>query len=110
MNQIVLGGGRNLDIAGEATASFGHNSLISKAQNQFLQHHFQLNASTEVESRWSGLMAFTPNHMPIIEQIAENQWAAMGCNGMGVAMGCYVGKRAADQVASSFRKKATKKA
>ena len=89
-NRILLGGGRNLDIAGETTTEHGLNTTIENGLLRFLQHHLLPEALAEhahqlVDQQWSGHMAMTTNHQPAIYQYA-NVYAACCCNGMGVAL------------------------
>jgi gamma-glutamylputrescine oxidase len=36
--------------------------------------------------QWAGIMAFSQNHLPLIQHLSSNVVYAMNCNGMGVSL------------------------
>ncbi|WP_321944286.1 NAD(P)/FAD-dependent oxidoreductase [Paraburkholderia tropica] len=44
------------------------------------------------EYRWAGRVAVTPDAMPHLHRLAPGVWAALGCNGRGVAMSTLMGR------------------
>jgi glycine/D-amino acid oxidase-like deaminating enzyme len=44
------------------------------------------------EYRWAGRVAVTPDAMPHLHRLAPGVWAALGCNGRGVAMSTIMGR------------------
>jgi glycine/D-amino acid oxidase-like deaminating enzyme len=85
-NRILFGGGRQLDFEAECTQDFRQTVLI---QNDLEEKLFQLIApqyAPEIDMRWSGIMAFTSDKRPLIKQLEDQVFAAVTCNGMGVAL------------------------
>lgn len=56
----------------------------------------------EIDRRWAGLMAFTPDGLPIVDHIeqSENVWFGGGFNGHGMPFGPILGKLLAETVTS----------
>lgn len=95
-NQILFGGGRNLDFEGETTTELQTtekiiNNLIEKLQTLIIP-----NQPFEIERSWAGIMAFTPNRKPIVEHYTQNIVVGVALNGMGVAIGSIVGEEVAN--------------
>ncbi|MCS6795989.1 MAG: FAD-binding oxidoreductase [Raineya sp.] len=95
-NQILFGGGRNLDFEGETTTELKTtpniiNNLIEKLQTLIIP-----NQSFEIEQTWAGIMAFTPNRKPVIEYCTQNIVVGVALNGMGVAIGTTVAEEIAN--------------
>lgn len=59
----------------------------------------------EIDRRWAGLMAFTPDGLPIVDHIeqSENVWFGGGFNGHGMPFGPILGKLLAQTVTSGVR-------
>jgi glycine/D-amino acid oxidase-like deaminating enzyme len=87
-NRVLIGGARNSDVAGEETLELETTDAIKNILFRFLQAHVPQAGDFNLDAfeSWSGLMAMHPNKQPLMESIAENAWAAMCCNGMGVAL------------------------
>ncbi len=85
-NRILLGGARNSDFENERTTNLDGSDFIRETLVQFIQKHFDLNSSVEIEQSWSGIMAFTPDKLPICKKVSTNIITAIACNGMGVAL------------------------
>ncbi|HMP94390.1 MAG TPA: FAD-binding oxidoreductase [Phnomibacter sp.] len=90
-NRILLGGARNTAIEAEQTLQIDTSQTVQQALEHFLQLHLPqyftpANTSQQVEMRWSGLMAMTPGKQPVLSETDPGVWAAMCCNGMGVAL------------------------
>lgn len=87
-NRLLIGGARNSDFAAEETLELDTTAFIRHKLYGFLQQHIPAAAAfaqEEFES-WSGLMAMHPTKRPVLEKTAAGAWAAMCCNGMGVAL------------------------
>lgn len=56
----------------------------------------------EIDRRWAGLMAFTPDGLPVVDHIeqSENVWFGGGFNGHGMPFGPIIGKLLADSYTS----------
>lgn len=101
--RLLLGGARNADFAGEQTLEMATSAPIQQALEAFLIRHFPQyftpqNVAAQIAHRWAGLMAMHPQKTPVLAQTAPGLWAAMCCNGMGVALA----PRFAETVASAI--------
>lgn len=94
--RVLVGGGRNLDFAGETTTSHDVTESIQHALEELL-HTVILPTRQDVtiEHRWSGTMAFTENKQPVVAFARPRVLVAFGCNGMGVALGSSIGQECA---------------
>lgn len=98
--RVLLGGGRNLDFAGETTTSHDVTDRIQHALEDLLRtvilptHH-----DVAIEHRWAGTMAFTENKQPVVAYAQPRVLVAFGCNGMGIALGSSIGQECAQLVA-----------
>jgi glycine/D-amino acid oxidase-like deaminating enzyme len=102
-NRVLLGGARNLDFAGEETLEMNVSGTIQQALEQFLVRHLpghfgQGRMDELIEMRWSGLMAMSPSKQPLLQALQPGIWAAMACNGMGVALTPVFGETVARAV------------
>lgn len=96
---VLLGGGRNLDIAGETTSEEGTTPLIQDALIKLLEEVIIPDQPYSIARRWSGIMGMGPSKSPIVERCSERVVAAVRLGGMGVAIGIRVARRAAGLVA-----------
>ncbi|MFN3315847.1 MAG: FAD-dependent oxidoreductase, partial [Raineya sp.] len=94
-NQILFGGGRNLDFEGETTTELQTTQKIIANLEEKLQTLILPNTPYEVEMTWAGIMAYTPNREPIVELCSSNIALGVALNGMGVAIGSLVGEQVA---------------
>lgn len=95
--RVLVGGGRNIDIDGEATLSHDTTQRIQDVLEHVLRtvilpHHPSIN----IEHRWAGTMAFTESKQPVVAVAEPNVIVAFGCNGMGIALGSALGDLCAD--------------
>lgn len=97
-NRLLLGGGRNLDFAAEATTEPGLTELVQNRLEQLLTDVILPGQRPRIDYRWSGVMAFGADLQPIIQPLAPGIYGALRCNGMGVAMGAGSGRRAAEMM------------
>jgi glycine/D-amino acid oxidase-like deaminating enzyme len=96
MRRVLLGGGRNLDIAGETTLEEGTSPLVQERLERMLRGTILPNTAFTIEHRWSGIMGFRgKGKAPLVERIGERLVVAAGLSGMGVAIGIRVARRAA---------------
>ncbi len=93
-NRLLLGGGRDRDLNGEKTTDFGINPAIKNYLIELANEVLNLPVGWKIEQEWSGIMAFTDDHQPIVKKTDEHTVLACGLNGMGVAIGMQVGKEA----------------
>ncbi|MFT6850952.1 MAG: glycine/D-amino acid oxidase-like deaminating enzyme [Sphingobacteriales bacterium] len=98
--RILLGGGRNLDIATETTTQMETTALIQSALEKILKEVVLPNQEVEIDYRWSGIMAFGQEMEPLIQSMGKGVFCAVRGSGMGVALGSQIGKDAADLIIS----------
>jgi glycine/D-amino acid oxidase-like deaminating enzyme len=96
-DRVLLGGGRNVDIAGETTQQFGSSEPVIAYLKAFAQRHFDF--PLEWERAWSGIIGTGPDKAPIIERVSPRVVAAVRLSGMGVALSAQVAEEAADLLA-----------
>jgi gamma-glutamylputrescine oxidase len=97
-DRILFGGGRNLDFKGETTAEQGLNKTIQNQLTVLLKETILPGISFEVEYRWSGIMGVGSEKKPIIKHTGKNVLAAVRMGGMGIAIGSWVGEKAAKEI------------
>jgi glycine/D-amino acid oxidase-like deaminating enzyme len=98
--RVLLGGGRNLDKAGETTSADGLTPLIQNALEQMLRTTIIPGVDFTIEHRWSGIMGFRgQGKSPLVEHRSPRVVVAAGLSGMGVAIGIRVARKAAELVA-----------
>ena len=94
-NRVLLGGGRALDFEKETTTEFG---LTEKIKMQLLHdlERFILPENTfELDTEWSGIMAFGNKKLPLIETKGNHIAMGVRLGGMGVAIGSKIGEATA---------------
>jgi hypothetical protein len=96
---VLLGGGRDLDLAGETTMDEGTTPLIQRALEQLLREVIVPGQPFTIARRWSGIMGMGPSKSPIIEPVSQRVIAAVRLGGMGVAIGIRVAREAARMLA-----------
>ncbi len=99
--RILIGGGRNLDFAGETTTDIKLNDHIQAGLEQKLRDIILPGKDFKVASRWAGIMAFGGNKQPVIKALSNRVFGAYRMGGMGVALGSYAAKKLVDIVANS---------
>jgi gamma-glutamylputrescine oxidase len=98
-NRILIGGARNQAFQEENTTDIKTTATIQTALENFLHNHLYLPHQTlEFEYRWAGIMGFTQNKQPIMQAIEPGVWAAIACNGMGVALTPIVAEQVVTQM------------
>lgn len=85
-NRVLIGGARNMDKETEKSNNFLLNETIQQELERFLSNHILKNTSFTITNRWSGVMGFTSNKLPTVATLDEGVYAAVCCNGMGVAL------------------------
>ena len=99
-HRILLGGGRNLDFAAEATTVPGLTAPVQVYLETLLREVIVPGRQPRIDYRWSGVMGFGPALAPIIDWARPGVLAAVRCNGMGVALGAGTGWQAATKLAA----------
>lgn len=90
--RVIFGGGRNLDFASEETGEFLRNEKILADLKSKLDNVILPGTEYEIEDTWSGIMGFTKDKLPKIQEIEENVITAISCNGMGIALSSFIAK------------------
>jgi glycine/D-amino acid oxidase-like deaminating enzyme len=92
-NRLIMGG------AG-ATAGDEGESLIRHLHRAASRRFPQLGA-IRWQYGWSGYLALTRDHLPVILRPGDGLYAGIGCNGRGIAMATTIGILLADLVSGS---------
>lgn len=100
-DRILLGGGRNLDVAGETTTELKTTPLIQDSLKEMLSEIILPNTPFEIDQTWSGVMGVGKVKEPIVKQLTTNVFCGVRLGGMGVALGTQVGKDCAELVLES---------
>lgn len=93
--RVLLGGGRNLDFATEATSDIALTGTIQAALEHLLHQTILPGREARIEHRWAGIMGFTADKQPIARRVSERIALGFGCNGMGVALGAEIAAQTA---------------
>lgn len=94
-NRILLGGGRNLDFAGETTTDLSTTPLIINRLIQLLEKQIIPGSTFNIDYSWSGIMGVGNQKRPILEKISPRVAIGIRMGGMGVAIGSDVGEKLA---------------
>jgi glycine/D-amino acid oxidase-like deaminating enzyme len=90
-HSLLLGGARNAAFEEEETTAMQTTATVQKKLEEFLNRHFAdyfdaVNTPELIEMRWAGIMGMSGKKEPELKQTEPGVWAALSCNGMGVAM------------------------
>jgi glycine/D-amino acid oxidase-like deaminating enzyme len=93
--RLVIGGWRNLDVAGERGWEERLHPHIQSSLENFLRT--VAGGDVPVTHRWAGIMGFTPDHMPLVGALSRRDalFIAAGFSGHGVSMAFTCGGLAA---------------
>jgi glycine/D-amino acid oxidase-like deaminating enzyme len=92
--RLVLGGCRQFFIEQEV----GYGDLVTRNIQSELEHymkdHFPELAGVHIDHRWSGVMAFTADGLPLVGELPHmpGVFFAVGCNGHGLGSGLGLGR------------------
>ncbi|SEW54732.1 NAD(P)/FAD-dependent oxidoreductase [Chitinophaga arvensicola] len=93
--RVLLGGGRQLDFAGETSEAFIFNDRIQQELENLLHTVILPGRSVSVADRWTGIMAFGKTRQPIVKAHTKNVIMGVRMGGMGVAIGSMIGEEIA---------------
>jgi len=99
--RVLLGGGRNLNFAAEATTAPGLTAPVQTYLERLLHDVILPGQRPRIAYRWSGVMGFGPALAPIVDWVRPGVLAAVRCNGMGVALGAGIGWQAAAKLSGA---------
>lgn len=100
---LLAGGARHLHEDKEIGYDIQPTAPVQADIEAYLRRHFPKCAGMQVQTRWSGIMGFSPDGLPTIGQlpgIPGGIWAA-GFTGHGLAYGFKFGRLLAEEVVSS---------
>ena len=100
--RVLIGGGRNLDFAGESTTEFGLTDKIQNSLEDLLTKMILPNTNFTIDQRWSGIMGLGSNKTPIIQKVEDHIYCCVRMGGMGIAIGSLVGQEAAEMITKSI--------
>lgn len=101
-NQLLFGGGRNLDKSGETTEEFGETALIQNRLETLLKEVILPEKEVTIAHRWSGIMGVGPQKNPLLERLSNNVTCGVRLGGMGVALGSQLGHELAELAFESW--------
>ncbi len=93
-DRVIFGGGRNIDFEKEESTEFELNEKIQDRLRELLDNMILYGQEYEVDYCWTGIMGFTENKLPLIENISDRITAVISCNGMGIALSSYIAEEA----------------
>ena len=89
--RILLGGGRQLDFAGETSFDFRFNHHIQEELEVLLRSVILPGRAVTIADRWTGIMAFGKTRQPIVKEHTKNVIMGVRMGGMGIAIGSVIG-------------------
>lgn len=93
---LALGGFRDHALAEEWTDDDAPTERIQDLLEEFLRGHLKVRAP--ITHRWAASVGYTPDGLPILEEVRPKTWAVGGYNGTGNIVG-VLGARAAARLA-----------
>jgi gamma-glutamylputrescine oxidase len=94
-NRVLIGGARNSAFTNEETTDMSGSASVKDALESFLKEHLHPQYQYTIAHHWSGIMGFTNDKKPYIGQVSDNVFAAIACNGMGVALTPVIAEKVA---------------
>lgn len=94
--RVLLGGARHLAFEEERSFAAQTTDTVQQALERVLAEIILPGQAFEIETRWAGIMGFSPDKQPVVQRTHPHTVAAFGCNGMGVALSPMVAQEAAD--------------
>ena len=96
--EVLIGGARTLDSKTEETKELGLNPKIQEYLENFLKSNFETLKDQPVLTQWSGIMGFTPDHLPIAGSNALNSYFIGGYSGHGMGLAFHSSKKLVEHV------------
>lgn len=96
--RVLLGGRRHLFLDAEQTDVEQPTDEVQAALDAYLDTHLPFARGAPIEARWSGIMAFTPDGLPLAGRLAAlpgRPWILGGWTGHGLGLSLEVGARLA---------------
>lgn len=95
---ILLGGARHLHALEERGYTDETTPALQTDLERFMHHHFPQTRGIEIAQRWSGVMGFSPDGLPVVGEVPRlpNSHFATGFTGHGMGYGFQFGRLMAD--------------
>ncbi|MFO0685580.1 MAG: FAD-dependent oxidoreductase [Sandaracinus sp.] len=96
--RVLLGGRRHLFVEAERTRDESTSSEVQAALEAYLAEHLPFARGARIEERWSGIMAFTPDGLPLAGRTpvaGGSVWVLGGWTGHGLGLSLAVANRLA---------------
>jgi len=93
---VALGGFRDHALATEWTHETEPTEFIQRLLEKFLREH--LNVRAPVTHRWAASVGYTPDGLPVLEEVRPKIRAVGGYNGTGNIVGALSARAAAQQI------------
>lgn len=97
-DQIIFGGCRTYHAQNEATSADGTSDEVQSHLERYVRELITTNY--DITARWSGIMGFSPDGMPVVDQVRVHTlnnphvWFCGGLTGHGMSMGYQTGRHA----------------
>ena len=92
-SSIARGGFRDHALAEEWTTDVAPTEFIQGLLEKFLRQHLKVTAP--VTHRWAASVGYTPDGLPVLEEVRPKTWAVGGYNGTGNIAGALSARAAA---------------
>jgi gamma-glutamylputrescine oxidase len=100
---IILGGCRRVAAAPPDPGMQRPQPQVHQALVDVLPRLFPALGPVRALRGWAGAMAFTPDQLPVVDEVTDSVWAIGGFNGHGMPFGASIGNLVANSVASGVR-------
>ncbi|MBO6576319.1 MAG: FAD-binding oxidoreductase [Rhodothermales bacterium] len=90
--RVLVGGARHRHRTEEAGFLEGTSVKLQADLEAYAHAHFPSLAGAEVVRRWSGIMGFSPDGLPVVGPVGDGIWMATGFTGHGMAYGFRAGQ------------------
>ena len=101
-NRVLIGGGRNLDFAGEETMEMNVTDRFRSYLKSYVETVILPGKTVDFEYEWSGVMGMNENRNPIIGWHSNRVCLAVRMGGMGVALSAWVADEVLNVVERDF--------
>lgn len=91
-SSIALGGFRDHALEQEWTTDTQPTAVIQDLLEKFLRE--QLKVKAEITHRWAASVGYTPDGLPVLEEVRPKTWAVGGYNGTGNIVGALSARAA----------------
>lgn len=88
--RVILGGFRDRGFDAEWTTEAETSEEVQAHLEAFLQEELEISES--ITHRWAGLIAFTPDQLPVLEEVRPHVWGCGAYSGTGNVVGAIYGR------------------